>query len=173
MRRQHFGRDAVGDGCSLATLACRLLMKHARAVLEDLVLGVQPPRGCAIVLIERSFNKPSDSNWVATVGPMPTEYNRRYTAKVAELRKTQNRLVAGGESVWSTSNSATAFRNNWPARLDTATRWDCQQTCAAKRSGRCLRADLECRERRLQGQSRRMKLVPSKNNQRWTVICSR
>jgi hypothetical protein len=36
-----------------------------------------------------------------------------------------------------------------PARLDTATRRDCQQTCAAKRSGRCLGANLECRERRL------------------------
>ena len=67
-------------------------MKHARAVLENLVLSVQPPRGCAIVLIERSFSKPSDLNWVATVGPMPTEYNRRYTAKVAELRKTEPRI---------------------------------------------------------------------------------
>ena len=70
--------------------------------------------------------------------------------------------------VWSTSNSATAFRINWPARMDTATRWDCQQACAAKRSGQCLSANLECRPRRLSGQSRRMKLVPSKNNQRWT-----
>ena len=74
------------------TLTCRLPMKHARAVLEDLVLGVQPPRGCAIVLIERSFSKPSESNWVATVGPMPMEYNRRYTAKVAELQKTEPRI---------------------------------------------------------------------------------
>ena len=86
------GWDAVREGFSLATLPCRLLMRHARAVLEDLVFGVQPPRGCAIVFSERSFSKPSDPNWVATVGPMPSEYNRRYTAKVAELRKTDPRI---------------------------------------------------------------------------------
>ena len=86
------GWDAVREGFSLATLPCRLLMRHARAVLEDLVFGVQPPRGCAIVLSERPFSRPSDPNWVATVGPMPSEYNRRYTAKVAELRKTDPRI---------------------------------------------------------------------------------
>jgi hypothetical protein len=49
----------------------------------------------------------------------------------------------------STSHSARAFRINWPARIYTATLWDCQQACAAKRSGRCLRADLECREKKV------------------------
>jgi hypothetical protein len=45
-------------------------MRHARAVLEELVLHVQPPKGCAIVLTERPFSKASDPNWVPTVGPM-------------------------------------------------------------------------------------------------------
>ena len=67
-------------------------MRHARALLEELVLHVQPPKGCAIVLTERPFNKPSDPNWVATVGPMGPDYTRRYTAKVAELRKTDPRI---------------------------------------------------------------------------------
>ncbi len=61
-------------------------------MLEDLVLQVQPPKGCAIVLTERPISKPSDPNWVATVGPMDSEYTRRYTAKVAELRKTSLRI---------------------------------------------------------------------------------
>ena len=67
-------------------------MRNARAVLEELVLHVQPPKGCAIVLAERPISKPSDPNWVATVGPMVLEYTRRYTAKVAELRKTDLRI---------------------------------------------------------------------------------
>ena len=67
-------------------------MRNARAVLEELVLHVQPPKGCTIVLAERPISKPSDPNWVATVGPMVLEYTRRYTAKVAELRKTDLRI---------------------------------------------------------------------------------
>jgi hypothetical protein len=56
--------------------------------LQELVLHVRPPKGCAIVLTERPFRTPSDPNWVATVGPMGTEYSRRYTAKAAELQQT-------------------------------------------------------------------------------------
>jgi hypothetical protein len=56
--------------------------------LEDLVLHVQPPKGCALVLTERPFSNPSDPNWIATV----SEYARRYTAKVADLRKTDLRI---------------------------------------------------------------------------------
>ena len=67
-------------------------MRNARAVLEELVLHVKPPKGCAIVLTERPFNKPSDPNWIATVGPMVSEYARRYTAKVTELRNTDPRI---------------------------------------------------------------------------------
>jgi hypothetical protein len=67
-------------------------MRNARTVLEELLLHVQPPKGCAIVLTERPLSKPSDPNWIATVGPMVSEYTRRYTAKVAELRKTDLRI---------------------------------------------------------------------------------
>jgi hypothetical protein len=67
-------------------------MRNALAVLEELVLHVQPPKGCAIVLTERPFSKPSDPNWIATVGPMVSAHARRYTAKVAELRKTDLRI---------------------------------------------------------------------------------
>jgi hypothetical protein len=67
-------------------------MRRARAILEDLVLHVQPPKGCAIVLTERPCCKSSDPNWVATVGPMGPDYAKRYTAKVAELRKTDLRI---------------------------------------------------------------------------------
>jgi hypothetical protein len=57
-------------------------------------IGASRPatKGCAIVLTERPFSKPSDPNWNATVGPMVSEYAHRYTAKVAELRKTDRRI---------------------------------------------------------------------------------
>jgi hypothetical protein len=72
--------------------ARQFIHETRRAVLEDLVLHVQPPKGCALVLTERPFSKPSDANWIATVGPMVSEYARRYTAKVADLRKTDLRI---------------------------------------------------------------------------------
>jgi len=79
--------------------------------LEELVLHVRPPKGCAIVLTEQPFSRPSDPNWIATVGPMVSEYARGYTAKVAELRKTDPRIdwseVMG--CGWATLNSAPAY----------------------------------------------------------------
>jgi hypothetical protein len=81
------------QSCRLSGMARQIVpMRHARAVLQELVLHVQPPKGCAIVLTERPFRKPSDPNWVATVGPIGPEYTRRYTAKVAELRQTDLRI---------------------------------------------------------------------------------
>jgi hypothetical protein len=71
-------------------------MRHAQEVLQDLVLHVEPPKGCAIVLTKRPFRTPSDPNWVATVGPMETSCTRRYTAKLAELRKTDLRVNWSG-----------------------------------------------------------------------------
>jgi hypothetical protein len=68
-------------------------MRYARAVLKDLVPHVRPPKGCAIVLTERPFRTPDDPNWVATVGPMRSEYNKRYTAKLAELRQIDLRIT--------------------------------------------------------------------------------
>jgi hypothetical protein len=61
-------------------------MRHARAVLQELVLHLRP------FLTERPFRTPSDPNWVAAVGPMGPEYSRRYTAKAAELRQTDLRI---------------------------------------------------------------------------------
>src|SRR4029077_16481837 len=97
-------------------------MRHAPSVLEDLVLHVQPPKGCAIALTERPFGNPSDPNWIATVAPMVLEYARRYTAKVADLRKTDLRID------WSEVVGV-----DGPRRI--ALRY---QLCAAKRSGLCL-----------------------------------
>ena len=60
--------------------------------MEELVRYVQPPKGCAIVFTERPLNKSADPNWVVTVGPMGTQYTKRYTEKVAQLRKSDPRV---------------------------------------------------------------------------------
>jgi hypothetical protein len=67
-------------------------MRPARAVLEELVRHVQPPKGCAIVFTERPLNKSDDPNWIVTVGPMGAQYIKRYTDKVAQLRKSDLRI---------------------------------------------------------------------------------
>jgi hypothetical protein len=80
-------------------------MRQAQAVSQELVLHVQPPKGCAIVLTERPFRTPADPNWVATVGPIGPEYRRRYTAKAAALRQTDLRID------WSEVTSAGGRRH--------------------------------------------------------------
>jgi len=67
-------------------------MRPARAVLEELVRYVQPPKGCAVVFTERPLNKSDDPNWIVTVGPMGAQYTKRYTEKVAQLRKSDSRV---------------------------------------------------------------------------------
>ena len=67
-------------------------MRDVRDVLKELVRQVQPPKGCAIVLTERPIGNDSEPNWTATVGPMGVDHGRRFTKKVAQLRKTDLRI---------------------------------------------------------------------------------
>ena len=67
-------------------------MRDVREVLEELVRHVQPPKGCAIVLTERPIGNDSEPNWTATVGPMGVDHGRRFTKKVAQLRKADLRI---------------------------------------------------------------------------------
>ncbi len=76
-------------------------MRNAQAVLEELVLHVQPPNGCAMVLTERLFSQPSGPNWIATIGRIVSEHARRYTAKVAKLRKTDLRIDWSEAMSWT------------------------------------------------------------------------
>jgi hypothetical protein len=64
----------------------RALMKHAEAMLEELVRYVRPPRGCAIVLMECKSTGPTNSNWVAASGNMELQEFIRYSEKIAEWR---------------------------------------------------------------------------------------
>jgi hypothetical protein len=67
-------------------------MRSAEAVLEELVLHVRPPRGCAIVLTEWKSSGPTDPNWVAASGNMEMPKLVRYGEKIAELRKTDPQI---------------------------------------------------------------------------------
>jgi hypothetical protein len=75
-------------------------MRPARAVLEELVRHVQPPKGCAIVFTERPLNKSDDPNWIVMVGPMGAQYTKRYTEKVAQLRKSDLGLTGLRSNLW-------------------------------------------------------------------------
>jgi hypothetical protein len=44
------------------------------------------------VFTERPLNKSDDPNWIVTVGPMGADYSKRYTEKVAQLRKSDLRI---------------------------------------------------------------------------------
>jgi hypothetical protein len=67
-------------------------MKHAEAMLRELILHVRPPVGCAIVLLEWEPKGPDDQNWIASSGNMDAERLLRFNEKVAELRRT-DRIV--------------------------------------------------------------------------------
>jgi hypothetical protein len=67
-------------------------MRSADAVLNELVLHVQPPLGCAAQLSERPSTGPGDPNWVATAGIMDAERTLRFSGKVAELRKSDTEI---------------------------------------------------------------------------------
>jgi hypothetical protein len=62
-------------------------LKPAMRLLEDVVLHVRPPAGCAITVTERPTSGPDDPNWVAASGIMSAEQTSQFSEKVAELRK--------------------------------------------------------------------------------------
>jgi hypothetical protein len=76
----------------LAELYQEMAMRSANAVLRELVLHVQPPRGCAIVLMEWASSGPVDPNWVIATGNMAPPQMQRYTERVAELRKSDTEI---------------------------------------------------------------------------------
>lgn len=67
-------------------------MRRARAVLDELLTHVQPPRGCAIVLTEWKSDVPPEPNWVAASGIMSTQALTRFAEKVADLRKSDSQV---------------------------------------------------------------------------------
>jgi hypothetical protein len=61
-------------------------LKSAQQFIEDLVRYVQPPKGSAISLTERTPKSVDDVNWVTGAGVMPRDAMARYEAALAELR---------------------------------------------------------------------------------------
>jgi hypothetical protein len=67
-------------------------MRPAEAILNELVLHVSPPRGCAIVLTEWKSSGPTDPNWVASCGIMEAQGLLRFNEKIVELRRTNPQI---------------------------------------------------------------------------------
>jgi hypothetical protein len=68
-------------------------LKTANQLVREIGLAVQPPQGVAIVLTEEPGSQP---NWVAAAGIMEAALTKKFSEKVAELRKTDP-LIDWGE----------------------------------------------------------------------------
>jgi hypothetical protein len=64
------------------------MARAAKAVLEELLRHVEPPRGVAITVTERSPTHAGDPNWVAAMGATDLGRNAKFAQKVAELQQT-------------------------------------------------------------------------------------
>jgi hypothetical protein len=62
-------------------------MKSAKALLEELIRHVNPRRGLVIEVREMPSTGADDPNWVAATGAMDIPRTRRFSDKVAALRK--------------------------------------------------------------------------------------
>jgi|GEM_PF-3043379 len=67
-------------------------LKTAQEFIEELVLAVRAPRGCAIALTERQPKDQNDTNWVTGAGVMPYDALSRYDSAVAEMRRQYPRI---------------------------------------------------------------------------------
>jgi hypothetical protein len=75
------------------------MTRAAEAILNELVLYVSPPHGCAIVLTEWESSGPTDPNWVAACGIMEAHGLRRFNEKIAELRRTDPQIDWSAEKI--------------------------------------------------------------------------
>jgi hypothetical protein len=60
--------------------------KDAEAFLDDLLTEVRPPKGVAIVVLERAQANNEDPNWIASMKAVPADCMERYIAAIARLR---------------------------------------------------------------------------------------
>jgi hypothetical protein len=74
-------------------------MRSANTVLQELVLHVQPPRGRAIVLTERTPSGPGDQNWVEAIGLIGNDATRLFNEKVSALRKSDPQVDWSGVEI--------------------------------------------------------------------------
>jgi hypothetical protein len=102
------------------TESCRVQLprpKNLRGALDHRSVDAAPAKATTRGINGHSTN-PTIPNWVATVAPMGSENTKRYTAKVADLRKTDLRVDWSEiESPDGTApNSARALRANYRTR---------------------------------------------------------
>ena len=71
-------------------------MRAAGDFLDDILKYVQPPRGCAIVVTERTPSADDEPNWIVGAGVMDLPALGRYNRKIAEMRETERRIDWAG-----------------------------------------------------------------------------
>ena len=65
-------------------------MKSAEQLLKELLIHTKPPAGSAISLTEAADD--GSPNWIACIGPMPSEVLDRYIEINGALRKSDPRI---------------------------------------------------------------------------------
>jgi hypothetical protein len=67
-------------------------LRSAESLLKELLLHVQPPRGCTIRLTERIASGAFEPNWSAAADKLEPLKLALYDQKVAELRKSDTKV---------------------------------------------------------------------------------
>jgi hypothetical protein len=70
--------------------------KDAEAFLDDLLTEVRPPKGVAIVVLEREPANDDDPNWVTSMKAVTADCMERYIAAIARLRREHPRIDWNG-----------------------------------------------------------------------------
>ena len=70
----------------------RVILRSAESILKELMLHVQPPRGCVIRLTERISSGAFEPNWGSTCDTLEPLKLALYDQKIADLRKTHPKI---------------------------------------------------------------------------------
>ena len=69
-----------------------MILRSAESILRELILIVQPPRGCEIRVTERISSGAFAPNWGSTCGNLEPLKLALYDQKVADLRKAHPKI---------------------------------------------------------------------------------
>ena len=69
-----------------------MILRSAESILRELILIVQPPRGCEIRVTERISSGAFEPNWGSTCGNLEPLKLALYDQKVADLRKAHPKI---------------------------------------------------------------------------------
>ena len=107
-----------------------MIMRSAESILRELILIVQPPRGCEIRVTERISSGAFGPNWGSTCGNLEPLKLALYDQKVADLRKAYPKID------WSDVKAVADLRSVCPLAVGVRTGGGGSPDGAKRRPGR-------------------------------------